>query len=61
MTNKKPNQMKNVETKSENLHIRATPTQKSFLDMMCYENEKSKTDMIFKALEFYHNYRKSSL
>jgi hypothetical protein len=48
------------EIKNENIHIRATRSQKDFLDMLCYETEKNKTDMIFKALEFYYNCNKNS-
>ena len=54
--NKKCN--KANEVKRENIHIRATKSQKDFLDMLCYEADKSKTDMIFKALEFYYNCNK---
>lgn len=49
---------KTSEVKKENIHIRATKSQKDFLDMLCYESDKSKTDMIFKALEFYYNCNK---
>jgi uncharacterized protein (DUF1778 family) len=49
---------KTNETKRENIHIRATKSQKEFLDMLCYETDKNKTDMIFKALEFYYNFNK---
>lgn len=49
------------ERKSQNLHIRATKAQVDLLEMLSYENEKTKTDMIWKALEFYHNFKKGSL
>lgn len=58
--NKKHNLDGQTEIKKENIHIRATRSQKEFLDMLCYETEKNKTDMIFKALEFYYNCNKSS-
>lgn len=49
------------EKKDQNLHIRLTKSQMDFIEMMSYENDKSKTDMILKALEFYHNFKKGSL
>lgn len=49
------------EKKDQNLHIRLTKSQMDFIEMMSYENDKSKTDMILKALEFYHNFKKGGL
>lgn len=49
------------EKKDQNLHIRLTKSQMDFIEMMSYENDKSKTDMILKAIEFYHNFKKGSL
>lgn len=60
MEEKKYKKIKSNEVKSKNLHIRATPAQIDFLEMLCYETEKNKTDMIFKALEFYHNCNKGN-
>ena len=48
------------EKMDKNLHIRATKTQMEFLEMLSYENEKSKTEMVWKALEFYYNCNKKS-
>lgn len=48
------------ERKDQDLHLRATKSQMQFLDMLSYEHDKSKTDMIWKALEFYHNFNKGS-
>ena len=47
------------ERKDQDLHLRATRSQMQFLDMLSYENEKTKTEMIWKALEFYHNCNKA--
>ena len=58
MSEKKIKKPRGAEKKDQDLHLRATKTQMDFLDMLSYENEKSKTDMIWKALEFYHNYSK---
>lgn len=55
--NKKP---RGEERKDQNLHIRATKSEMEFLDMACYELDKSKTDVIWKALKFYYNYTKGS-
>ena len=60
MADKKTRKPRGEERKNCNLHLRATRTQMEFLDMMCYEKEKTKTEMIWKALEFYHNYSKGS-
>ena len=51
-------QVKDKEKKDQNLHIRLTKSQMDFIEMLSYENDKSKTDMILKALEFYHNCKK---
>ena len=48
------------ERKNRDLHLRATKTQMDFLEMLSYENEKSKTEMVWKALEFYYNCNKRS-
>ena len=44
--------------KDQNLHIRLTKSQLDFIEMVSYENDKTKTDMIMKAMEFYHNFKK---
>ena len=46
------------EKKDQNLHIRLTKSQLDFIEMVSYENDKNKTDMIMKAIEFYHNCKK---
>lgn len=46
------------ERKDQNLHIRLTKSELDFIEMLSYENDKSKTDMILKALKFYHNFNK---
>jgi uncharacterized protein (DUF1778 family) len=48
------------EKKDQQLHIRITKSQRDFLDMLSYENDKSRTDMVWRALEFYHNYHKGT-
>ena len=48
------------EKKDQQLHIRITKTQRDFLDMLSYENDKSRTEMVWKALEFYHNFNKGT-
>ena len=48
------------EKKDQQLHIRITKSQKDFLDMLSYENDKSRTEMVWKALEFYHNFSKGT-
>ena len=48
------------EPKNHNIHIRATKSQADFLEMLSYEIDKSKTNIIWKALEFWHNYNKTS-
>lgn len=46
------------EKKDQNLHIRLTKSQLDFIEMVSYEDDKTKTDMILKAVEFYHNLKK---
>ena len=57
---KKTKRPRGEERRNRDLHLRATKTQMEFLEMMSYENEKSKTEMVWKALEFYYNYNKRS-
>ena len=46
------------EKKDQNLHIRLTKSQMDFIEMVSYEDDKTKTDMILKAVEVYHNLKK---
>ena len=41
----------NKERKDRDLHIRLTRSQMDFIEMVSYENDKTKTDMILKALD----------
>lgn len=56
----RPKKKRGEEPKNCNVHIRATKSQMDFLEMLSYESDKSKTDIIWKALEFWHNYNKTS-
>ena len=58
MSEVKKRKPRDKERKDQDLHLRATKTQMQFLEMMSYENDKSKTEMIWKALEFYHRCNK---
>ena len=58
MGEKKGRKIRGDEKMDQNLHIRGTKTQMHFLDMLSYEHNKSKTDMVWRALEFYHNCNK---
>lgn len=58
MSEVKERKPRDKERKDQDLHLRATKTQMQFLEMMSYENDKSKTEMIWKALEFYHRCNK---
>ena len=49
---------KSKEKKDHNLHLRGTKSQMELLDIMSYEFDKTKTDMVWKALEFYRNYNR---
>lgn len=55
--NKKP---RGEERKDRDLHLRATKSQMEFLEMLSYESEKTKTDLIFTALKFWHSCKKGS-
>ena len=46
------------EKKDQNLHLRGTKSQMELLDIMSYEYDKTKTDMVWKALEFYRKLNK---
>ena len=56
----RPKKKRGEEPKNCNVHIRATKSQMDFLEMLSYESDKSKTDIIWKALEFWNNYNKTS-
>lgn len=58
MNEKRNRKPRGEEKRNHNLHIRATKSQIDFLDMLSYENEKTKTDIIWKALEFWYNCNK---
>lgn len=60
MSEQKTKNTRGEERKDQNLHLRATKSQMEFLDILSYENEKTKTDMIFTALEFWHRCKKGS-
>ena len=56
----RPKKKVDEDPKNCNIHIRATKSQMDFLEMLSYESEKSKTDIIWRALEFWHNCNKAS-
>lgn len=45
----------NKTPKDHDIHIRVTESQMEFLENVSYLNNRTKSDMIWKALEFYHN------
>ena len=55
---KKTSDKRDRERKDQELHMRMTKTQMNLLDILSYENDKTKTDMVVKAIEFYYNYNK---
>ena len=55
MIKQKKRKPRGEEKMDQNLHIRGTKSQVDFLEMLSYEHGKTKTELIWKALEFYHN------
>jgi hypothetical protein len=56
MKNDKVKKKRGDERKDHNLHIRGTKSQIGFLDILSYEADKTKTEVIWEALDFwYHN------
>ena len=49
------------ERKDRELHMRLTKTQSDLLEMLSYEEDKSKTDTVVKALTWYSNFKKAKL
>ena len=60
MSEKKLRKPRGEERKDRDLHMRLTKSQSDFIEMLSYEHEKTKTDIIMRALEFYHNCEKGS-
>ena len=43
------------------LHIRTTKEEDEMIDMMMYQFDESKSDIVRKAIKMYFNYRKNEL
>ena len=46
------------ERRDQDLHVRATKTQLDFLEILSYESEKSKTDIVWEALDYWYRNKK---
>ena len=46
------------ERRDQEYHLRMTKSEMDLLDMLSYEEDRSKTETFVKALKFYANYRK---
>lgn len=55
------NKKRGDERKDRELHMRLTKTQLDLLEMLSYEEDKSKTDTVVKALTWYSNFKKAKL
>lgn len=55
MRERKTRKPRGEEHKNQEIHIRMTRSQLDLLELLCYEDEKTKTDMIVKALTYYSN------
>lgn len=60
MDENKTGSYRSREKKSHDLHIRGTKTQLDFLDILSYESDKTKTDLVWEALDFWYKNKKGS-
>ena len=58
MGEQKKRKTRGEEKRDRNLHLRLTKTEEGFIEVLSWENNKTKTDMIITALEFYQKCKK---
>lgn len=49
------------ERKDQEIHMRFTKSQLDLLEMLSYEEDKTKTDTVVKALTWYSNFKKAKI
>lgn len=54
------NKSSGKERKDQEFHMRMTKSNLDILDMLSYEEEKTKSEVVTKALTFYYNFKYGS-
>lgn len=49
------------ERKDQEFHMRLSKSKMDLLDILSYEEEKSKAEVLTRALTFYYNYKSGSI
>ena len=49
------------ERKDQDVHMRFTKSQLNMLEMLSYEEDKTRTDTVVKALTWYSNFKKGRI
>lgn len=49
------------EKKDQDVHMRFTKSQLDMLEMLSYEEDKTRTDTVVKALTWYSNFKKGQI
>ena len=53
------NRKRGSERKDQEIHMRMTKSQVDLLEMLSYEEDKTKTETVVRALTWYSNYKKA--